>query len=130
MSATRYKWDDNRPFHYKTSNYGQTWTQITDGIPEDDFTRVIREDPTTPGLLYAGTETRVYVSFDDGGSWQTLRGNMPITPISDLVVKGDDLVVATNGRSFWIMDDLPALRQLTRADAESEGGPCYSRARP
>ena len=120
MSATRYKWDDTRPFLYKTSNYGQTWTQITDGIPDDDFTRVIREDPATPGLLYAGTETRVYVSFNDGGSWQTLRGNMPITPISDLVVKGDDLVVATNGRSFWIMDDLPALRQLAGADAESE----------
>ncbi len=120
MSATRYKWDDNRPFLYKTNNYGQTWTQITDGIPEDDFTRVIREDPAKRGLLYAGTETRVYVSFDDGGSWQTLRGNMPITPISDLVVKGDDLVVATNGRSFWIMDDLPALRQLSAADVESE----------
>ena len=72
------------------------------------------------GLLYAGTETRVYVSFDDGGSWQTLRGNMPVTPISDLVLKGDDLVVATNGRSFWILDDLPALRQLSAADAESE----------
>ena len=120
MSATRYKWDDTRPFLYKTNNYGQTWTQITDGIPEDDFTRVIREDPVKQGLLYAGTETRVYVSFDDGGSWQTLRGNMPITPISDLVVKGDELVVATNGRSFWIMDDLPALRQLSAADAESE----------
>ena len=120
MSGTRYKWDDNRPFLYKTSNYGQTWTKITDGIPEDDFTRVIREDPVKQGLLYAGTETRVYVSFDDGGSWQTLRGNMPITPISDLVVKGDDLVVATNGRSFWILDDLPALRQLSAADAEGE----------
>ena len=120
MSGTRYKWDDNRPFLYKTNNYGQTWTKITEGIPEDDFARVIREDPVKRGLLYAGTETRVYVSFDDGGSWQTLRGNMPITPISDLVVKGDDLVVATNGRSFWIMDDLPALRQLSQADAESE----------
>ena len=120
ISATRYKWDDTRPFLYKTNDYGQTWTKITDGIPEDDFTRVIREDPAKRGLLYAGTETRVYVSFDDGGSWQTLRGNMPITPISDLVVKGDDLVVATNGRSFWILDDLPALRQLAGADVESE----------
>ena len=120
MSGTRYKWDDARPFLYKTNNYGRSWTKITDGIPEDDFTRVIREDPVRQGLLYAGTETRVYVSFDDGGSWQTLRGNMPVTPISDLVVKGDDLVVATNGRSFWILDDLPALRQLSGADAESE----------
>ena len=120
VSGTRYKWDDNRPLLYKTSDYGQSWTKITDGIPEDDFTRVIREDPVKQGLLYAGTETRVYVSFDDGGSWQTLRGNMPVTPISDLVVKGDDLVVATNGRAFWIMDDLPALRQLSGADAETE----------
>ena len=130
MSGTRYKWDDNRPLLYKTSNYGQTWTKITDGIPEDDFTRVVREDPVTQGLLYAGTETRVYVSFDDGGSWQTLRGNMPVTPISDLVVKGDDLVVATNGRSFWILDDLPALRQLSGADAGERGDPAAARGGP
>ena len=135
ISATRYKWDDNRPFLYKTKDYGQSWTTITDGIPENDFTRVIREDPTTRGLLYAGTETRVYVSFDDGCCWQTLRGNMPITPISDLVVKGDDLVVATNGRSFWILDDLPAVRQLSGADAESEAtllqpGPAFRDPHP
>ncbi len=113
MSATRYKFDDNQPFLYKTSDYGATWTQITDGIPGDDFTRVIREDPVRPGLLYAGTETGVYVSFDDGGSWQRLQLNMPTVPISDLVVKGNDLVVATNGRSFWILDDLTVLRQAT-----------------
>ena len=112
MSATRYKFDDNQPFLYKTSDYGATWTQITDGIPGDDFTRVIREDPVRPGLLYAGTETGVYVSFD-GGSWQRLQINMPTVPISDLVVKGNDLVVATNGRSFWILDDLTVLRQAT-----------------
>ena len=113
MSATRYKFDDNQPFLYKTSDYGLTWTQITHGIPGDDFTRVIREDPIRPGLLYAGTETGVYVSFDYGGSWQRLQLNMPTVPISDLVVKGNDLVVATNGRSFWILDDLTVLRQAT-----------------
>jgi len=119
MSATRYKLDDNRPFLYKTSDYGATWTQITDGIPGDDFTRVIREDPIRPGLLYAGTETGVYVSFDDGGSWQRLQLNMPTVPISDLVVKGNDLVVATNGRSFWILDDLTVLRQATSDHASA-----------
>ncbi len=135
VSATRYKWDDTRPFLYKTNDYGQSWTKITNGIPDDDFTRVIREDPGKRGLLYAGAESRVYVSFDDGGSWQSLRRNMPITPISDLVVQGGDLVVATNGRSFWIMDDLPALCHLDGADADSEAfllkpGPAYREPHP
>ena len=128
MAATRYKHDDTRPFLYKTTDYGETWTKITDGIPEDDFTRVITEDPVRQGLLYAGTETAVYVSFDDGASWQPLQraplagsgqapsaGSgqvLPAVPISDMVVKGDELVVATNGRSFWILDDLTVLRQL------------------
>ena len=111
LSGTRYKFDDTRPFLYKTGDYGKSWTKITKGIPDDDFTRVIREDPVRRGLLYAGTETAVYVSFDDGGSWQPLRINMPAVPISDLVVKDNDLVVATNGRSFWILDDVTVLRQ-------------------
>ena len=121
ISATRYKWGRHAAVPVQDERTtGRRGRRSRTAFPEDDFTRVIREDPVKRGLLYAGTETRVYVSFDDGGSWQTLRGNMPITPISDLVVKGDDLVVATNGRSFWILDDLPALRQLTGADAESE----------
>ena len=120
MSATRYKFDDNRPFLFKTSDYGESWTKITGGIPEDDFTRVIREDPVRRGLLYAGTETGVYVSFDDGGSWQRLQLNLPTVPISDLLVKDNDLVVATNGRSFWILDDLAVLRQAGADSAEDK----------
>ncbi len=113
MAATRYKLDDTRPMLYKTSDYGKTWTKITSGIPDDDYTRCIREDPARRGLLYAGTETSAYLSFDDGASWQSLRANMPVAPVFDLVVKDDDLVAATHGRSFWIMDDLTQLRQLT-----------------
>ena len=112
LSATRYKLDDLRPFLYKTTDYGASWVQITDGIPDDDFTRVIREDPLRPGLLYAGTETGAYVSLDGGGSWQPLRRNLPTSPVTDLAVKGDELVAATNGRSFWILGGLSVLRQL------------------
>ena len=112
LAANRYKHDDFRPFLYKTSDYGATWTPITTGIADDDFTRAIREDPERRGLLYAGTETGVFVSFDDGAHWQSLRRNLPVVPIHDLVVKGSDLVVATHGRSFWILDDLTPLRRL------------------
>lgn len=119
MAATRYKLDDYAPYLYKTSDYGQSWTRMNEGIPADDFTRVIRCDPAREGLLYAGTETGVYVSFDDGGSWQRLQLNLPITPIHDLAVKNNDLIAATHGRSFWILDDLTRLHQL--ADAEWEG---------
>jgi len=106
-----YKWDDFRPYLYKTADYGKTWTRIDSGIPANAFTRVIREDPTRRGLLYAGTETGLYVSFDDGGHWQPLQLNLPIVPITDLVVKEGDLVVATQGRSFWILDDLTPVRE-------------------
>ncbi|MBA2447912.1 MAG: glycosyl hydrolase, partial [Chloroflexi bacterium] len=112
VAATRYKLDDTRPYLYKTDDYGATWTQIIRGIPGDDFTRVIREDPACRGLLYAGTETGVYVSRDDGASWQSLQRNLPPVPIYDLMVKDDDLVAATHGRSFWILDDLTPLHQL------------------
>ena len=113
VAATCYKSDDFRPYLFKTSDYGKTWTQITTGIPDDDFTRAIREDPEKRGLLYAGTETGVYVSFDDGAHWQSLRLNLPVVPIHDLVVKDSDLVVATHGRSFWILDDITPLRAVT-----------------
>ena len=119
MAATRYKLDDNRPMLYKTNDYGKSWQLIVDGIPEDDFTWVVREDPERRGLLYAGTETNIYVSFDDGGSWQSMRSNLPVVPIYDLVVKGTDLVVGTHGRSFWILDDITPLRQLTDEVAQS-----------
>ncbi len=113
IAATRYKHDDFRPYLYKTNDYGKHWTKITDGIAEDDFTRVIREDPARRGLLYAGTETGVHVSFDDGGYWQPLQRNLPVVPIHDLVVKDSDLIAATHGRSFWVLDDLTPLRQMT-----------------
>jgi photosystem II stability/assembly factor-like uncharacterized protein len=113
VAATRYKLDDLQPYLYKTSDYGTTWQRITNGLPAHDFTRVIRADPTRRGLLYAGTETGVYVSFDDGASWQSLQRNLPAVPVYDLVVKDHDLVAATHGRSFWILDDLTLLHQLS-----------------
>ncbi len=112
LAATRYKLDDTRPYLYKTSDYGATWTLITGGIPDHEFTRVVREDPNRRGLLYAGTETGLYVSLDDGVDWQRLGGNLPTVPIYDLVIKGVELVVATHGRSFWILDDLTPLHEL------------------
>ncbi len=112
VATTRYKHDDFKPYLWKTTNYGRTWTKITNGIPADDFTRVIREDPTRRGLLYAGTETGVYVSFADGARWHRLGGNLPVVPIHDMVVKDSDLVLGTHGRSFWVLDDLSPIRQL------------------
>jgi hypothetical protein len=112
LAATCYKSDDTRPYLYRTNNYGETWTRITSGIPEHEFTRVIREDPSRRGLLYCGTESGVYVSFDDGVNWLRLESNLPIVPIWDLVVKGTDLVAATHRRSFWILDDITPLHQL------------------
>ncbi len=117
VAATAYKSDDFKPYLYKTSDYGKTWKKITNGIPENAFTRVIREDPNRRGLLYSGTETGLYVSFNDGESWQSLQLNLPIVPITDLIVhKGEkDLIAATQGRAFWVLDDLPVLHQMTDA---------------
>jgi photosystem II stability/assembly factor-like uncharacterized protein len=112
VAATRYKLDDTAPYLLKTNDFGQTWTSITDGIPDHEFTRVIREDPNRRGLLYAGTETGLYVSFDDGRHWEPLKGTLPVVPVYDLVVKGTEMVVASHGRSFWILDDLTPLHQL------------------
>jgi photosystem II stability/assembly factor-like uncharacterized protein len=117
LAATRYKLDDTTPYLYKTSDYGATWARITSGIPAEAITRVIREDPNHRGLLYAGTETGVFLSFDDGATWQPFQSNLPVTPIHDLMVKGTDLLAATHGRSFWILDDLTPLYQM--ADAAS-----------
>jgi photosystem II stability/assembly factor-like uncharacterized protein len=113
IAANRYQLDDMKPYLYRTTDYGATWTLITNGIPATEFTRVLREDPERAGLLYAGTERGVWVSFDNGANWQSLRRNLPIVPIHDLAVKEGDLIAATHGRSFWILDDLSALRQLT-----------------
>jgi photosystem II stability/assembly factor-like uncharacterized protein len=115
VAATMYKFDDPRPYLYKTADYGKTWTKIVSGIPDRCFTRVVREDPIRRGLLYAGTEFGLFLSFDDGATWQPFQRNLPVTPITDLAVKGGDLIVATQGRSFWVLDDLTALRDYKDA---------------
>ena len=112
LAATAYKSGDFRPYLFRTTDYGRSWDRITDGISSDHFTRVIRADSTRPGLLYAGTERGVYLSFDDGDSWKAMQFNLPIVPVTDLAVKGDDLAVATQGRGYWIFDDLALLRQV------------------
>ena len=112
VAATRYKLDDYQPYLYKTEDYGATWKTISDNFPDGEITRVIREDPIREDLLYVGTETGVFVSFDDGVNWGRLQSNLPVVPVYDMVVKNNELVVATHGRSFWILDDLTPLRQL------------------
>ena len=118
IAATRYKLDEPRPMLYKTSDYGVTWTEIAGNIPSHDYTRVIREDPARRGLLYVGTETGVYVSFDDGGSWRPLQANLPTVPVYDLLVKENDLVAATHGRSFWVLDQLGQIQQAAAGLAD------------
>ena len=113
LAATRIKLDDTCPYLYKTTDCGKTWQSINGGLPSDEFTRAIREDPTRRGLLYAGTATGVYVSFDDGDSWQPFQLNLPVVPVHDLLVKGTDLIAATHGRSFWVLDDITPLHQMT-----------------
>ena len=111
IAATMYKHDDARPYLYRTTDYGKTWTKLVNGIPDGAFTRVVREDPVRRGLVFAGTERGLYVSFDGGAAWQPFPRNLPVVPITDLTVKDGDLVVATQGRAFWILDDLSPLRQ-------------------
>jgi hypothetical protein len=125
FAANRYQMDDFAPYLYKTTNYGQTWTRINDDIAPREFTRVIREDPEKAGMLYAGTERGVWVSFNDGRNWQRLQRNLPPVPVHDLAIKDDDLVAATHGRSFWIMDDLEPLRQADPRILISTAGHLY-----
>jgi hypothetical protein len=106
---------DYMPYAYRTTDYGRTWTKITDGIPADEVARSIREDVSRPGLLFLGTERGVWVSFNDGGNWQPLQLNLPVVQVPDLVVKGNDLAIATHGRSFWVLDNIDILRQITPA---------------
>ena len=111
IAATMYKHDDARPYLYRTSDYGKTWTKLVNGIPDGAFTRAVREDPVRKGLVFAGTERGLYVSLDGGAAWQPFSRNLPVVPITDLTIKDGDLVVATQGRAFWILDDLSPLRQ-------------------
>jgi len=122
VAASRYKFNDYRPQIFKTVDFGQTWTRIVDGIPSESWSRVVREDPKRKGLLYAGTETGVFVSLDDGKHWQSLQLNLPVTPVTDLQVHDTDLVVSTLGRAFWILDDLSPLRQ---AEENLDKQPAY-----
>lgn len=112
LAVNRYKMDDFAPYIFKTSDYGKTWKRLDEGIDKSAFVRAVREDPVRRGLLYAGTETGMWISFDDGDNWQSLQLNLPVVPITDLVVKDDELVVATQGRSFWILRDLAPIRQM------------------
>jgi photosystem II stability/assembly factor-like uncharacterized protein len=117
-AVNRIRCDDMKPHIYKTNNAGKSWTEITNGLPDDPI-NTVREDPRRKGLLFAGSERAVFVSFDDGANWQSLRLNMPATSIRDLVIKDDDIVVGTHGRSFWILDNMSSLRQLNRQTEQS-----------
>ena len=143
VAATSYKSGDYRPYLYKTKDYGKTWTKIVDGIDPSHFTRVVRADPKRAGLLYAGTEFGMYISFDDGTSWKPFQLNLPIVPITDLTIKNNNLIAATQGRSFWLIDDLTPLHQLNDGVTNSNvflfkpmpsyrmnGGPAGRRGQP
>ncbi len=114
LAGNRYQRADRAPYVYKTNDYGKTWTKIVTGLPADDFPRTIREDARRRGLLFLGTELGIHVSFDDGAAWQSLRLDLPVTPVHGLVVKGDDLVIGTHGRSFYVLDNISVLRQIGR----------------
>jgi photosystem II stability/assembly factor-like uncharacterized protein len=116
-AVNRYQLDDFHPYIYKTTDYGKTWQAIANGIPERSFVRTVREDPKRPNLLYAGTETGVYFSLDGGNRWQSLQLNLPVVPITDLTVKDNDLIASTQGRAFWILDDVTPLHDLAETPA-------------
>jgi photosystem II stability/assembly factor-like uncharacterized protein len=121
VAVNNYLQDDRAPYLYKTTDYGKTWETIVTGIRPGDYLHAVREDPQRPGLLYAGTEHGIYVSFDDGENWQSLSLNLPDTQVSDIAVTDHDLVIATHGRSFYVLDDIDVLRQLTPAIAQGSG---------
>ena len=120
IAGTKYKSGDFAPYLYKTTDYGKSWTKITEGIADEHFTRVLREDPKKKGLLYAGTETGMYISFNDGKNWKPFQLNLPIVPITDLALKDNNLIIATQGRSLWIIDDLTVLHQLNNSSTSSK----------
>lgn len=114
LCGTRYKTDDYHPYLWVTENHGKSWKRIDGGLPESEFTRVIRADPEVPGLLYVGTELGIHVSFDDGATWQPMQLNLPVAPVFELLIKDGDLIAGTHGRAIWIMDDLSPLRSIAR----------------
>jgi photosystem II stability/assembly factor-like uncharacterized protein len=124
-SVDRHRINDAKPHIYATHDGGKTWTEIVKGIPEGAYVNSVKEDPLAKGLLYAATELRVYVSFNDGASWQPLQNNMPVTSVRDIIVHGDDLAIATHGRGFWVMDQMPALRQIAAKGGDIVGSDAY-----
>ena len=120
LAADRSRWDDFHPYLYKTNDYGKTWTKIINGLPDDVFTHAIREDTKRKGLLFAGTETGIYVSFNDGAQWQSLQLNLPTAPVHDMTIHGNDLIAATHGRAFWSLDEISPLRQMNSQDATAD----------
>ncbi len=120
LAVERHKLDDFAPYVFKTTDFGKTWSKLITGLPANDYVHAVRIDPRRPGLLFAGTEQGVYISFDDGAHWQPLQLNLPVSPINDLVVKNDDLVVATHGRSFWVLDDITPLEQYEDSIPQQE----------
>jgi hypothetical protein len=120
VAIDRHKLDDHRPYVFRTTDFGKSWTKIVAGLPDNSYVHAVREDPKRKGMLFAGTENGIFVSFDDGAHWQSLKLNLPTTPIHDLAVKNDDLIVATHGRSFWILDGISALRQMSASTSSEE----------
>jgi photosystem II stability/assembly factor-like uncharacterized protein len=120
IAVERHKQDDFAPYIFKTADYGKTWTALVNGLPAGNYVHAVRIDPTRDGLLFAGTESGVYVSFDHGSHWQSLQLNLPTSPVNDLVIKNADLVVATHGRSFWVLDNISPLRQYTDSIAQQD----------
>jgi hypothetical protein len=118
--ATKYKFNDFTPFIFVTKDFGKTWQKITQGIGNEDFARVVREDPKRKGLLYCGAETGFYISYNEGGNWQKFQLNMPVVPITDLVIHDNDLVASTAGRAFWVLDDLGSLQQSENFTVETK----------
>src|ERR1700738_1614880 len=118
IAVERHKMDDFAPYIFKTTDFGKSWTKLVNGLPTNAYVHAMRVDPGRPGLLFAGTEAGVFISYDDGEHWQTLQLNLPVSPVNDLVIKNNDLVVATHGRSFWVLDDITPLEQYSEAVAQ------------
>ena len=124
-SVDRHRLADNKPYIYRTHDGGKTWQNVVNGIPDGAYVNSVKEDPVTKGLLYAATELRVYVSFDDGDHWQPLQNNMPVTSVRDIIVHGDDLDIATHGRGFWVMDQMTPLRQIAEKGSQIADSSAY-----